>query len=421
MSFNDFVIQNVYRPQTSDGQDIWFSGAEGAILVGRNGEQWIDFDNSKGSVMLGHASPPVVAAVDRAIRGYVGANTGPSEVIAKVAQSLVKTCDGEVVAFFKTGTSAVRAIADAVRIVTERKLILSSGYHGYDPYWYPVKELFEPNQYGVIDFFFNLNQLEKLIERYTNQIAGAIISPDHLYLGKNWYERANLILQGSNIPVIVDDVKQGYRYHPGISVKNLGWKPIASVVSKGIANGYPLAAVVGTRDVLAPLEVYTYTAFFEPVAFAAAEATLQLMSSGDVQQSIYDQGNIFIEHCKQCFHYANIPIEIIGNGNLFQFVCANKELQNKFYDIALKNGLLFYRGDNQCPSLAFTNKIVQEACQKIENCITELANFKDLCSAINITLEERYEAAWNVMDGLPDFDLDETTVFNQLVRLVNTI
>ncbi|MEV7711702.1 hypothetical protein AB0Q94_19290, partial [Streptomyces sp. NPDC088270] len=191
-----------------------------------------------------------------------------------------------------------------------------------------------------------------------------------------------------------------FRYRQGLLVGGEIIDCAAWVVSKGIANGAPIAAVGGDRKLLAGLRDMTYTSFFEPVSLAAAEATLSVLQSGTVHDAIRSNGNAFIEHARIALTTADIPIEIVGDGPMFQFVCANDEIEQEFYAAASRARLMFYEGDHQAPSAAIAGEALTAACRRFDRAVSDLVG---RWSGVQVTQDSRYQGAWNEMCGLPDY------------------
>ncbi|CAM5256093.1 Neamine transaminase NeoN [Streptomyces alboniger] len=104
-----------------------FVSASGGYVTDESGFRWIDFDNARGSILLGHGDPGVAEAVAHAATGASGTATGWSPRVDAVLERLHALCGGEVVGLFRSGTAAVRAAVLAVREETGRPLVLSAG------------------------------------------------------------------------------------------------------------------------------------------------------------------------------------------------------------------------------------------------------------------------------------------------------
>jgi neamine transaminase/2'-deamino-2'-hydroxyneamine transaminase/neomycin C transaminase len=396
----DLLAQYPTCPRDIMGRPRVFAEGHGAYLTDLHGGQWIDFDNGRGAVLLGHGEETVAEAVARAARGGLGAATAWSPGMDELLGVLHGLFDGDALALYRTGTAAVRSAACAVRAARDRPLILSSGYHGYDPMW-RYEEPFVPNADGVVDFLFDLEVLEEWLVTKGESVATVIVSPDRMYLGDRWYGEFARILREADVPVIADEVKVGLRYEAGLSVD--AFAPDVWVVAKALANGAPIAALGGDSELLGDLQEESFTSYFEPTVLAAALATLAKVGTGEPQEAIRAAGDLFIEHARKAFASSGVPIEISGNGNLFQFVCADPDVEAAFHAASAAEQLLFFEGDNQAPSAAFTGDVVDDACTRIDA----------VCDALSgrwpdtlVTEDSRYAAAFNAIDGLPDFPRD---------------
>ncbi|MFJ3726439.1 aminotransferase class III-fold pyridoxal phosphate-dependent enzyme [Streptomyces sp. NPDC090045] len=401
-------------PRDANKRPRVFASASGAHLIDESGFRWIDFDNARGSVLLGHGAPVVAEAVARAATGADGSATGWSPRVDTVLERLHALCGGEVVGLFRSGTAAVRAAVLAVREATGRPLLLSCGYHGYDPMWYPSPTLLEPNADGVVDFFFDLGLLAELLAA-PERVAAVVVSPDHMHLSPEWYRELRRLCTEAGVVVVADEVKVGLRYGPGLSTAEL-LAPDVWTVAKGMANGHAVSAVGGSRTLLRPLKEVSFTSFFEPTILAAADAALARVATGEPQRAARAAGDRFLRHARKALADASLPVEIAGDGTFFQFVPATEELEEDFYRASDAEGLLFYAGDNQAVSAAFDDAVLTDAEQRFDRVCERLAGH---AGTAPVDETARYRVAWNVLDGLRDAGRDRTATTELLARLLD--
>lgn len=401
-------------PRDENDRPRVFISASGAYVTDASGFQWIDFDNARGSILLGHGDPGVADAVARAATGAVGTATGWSPQVDSVLEHLHSLCGGEVVGLFRSGTAAVRAAVLAVREATGRPLVLSAGYHGYDPMWYPPATPLEPNADGVVDFFFDLALLEEFLGS-PQQVAAVVVSPDHMHLSPAWYREVRRLCSRAGVALIADEVKVGLRYGPGLSTADT-LAPDVWTVAKGMANGHAVAAVGGSRALLRPLKEVSFTSFFEPTILAAADATLRRVAGGEPQRAVREAGERFLRHARKALADASLPVEIAGDGTFFQFIPASEELEDDFYRAANAEGLLFYAGDNQGVSAAFDDAVLTDAEHRFTRVCDRLARH---AGSAPVDEAARYRVAWNVMDGLREAERDPGTTRDLLTRLLD--
>lgn len=387
-------------PRDEDGRPRHFAGGRGAYLFDADGDSWIDLDNGRGSVLLGHGDPAVAEAIARAARGGLGTVTGWGPLVDRVLDRVWSVLGGETLALFRTGTAALRSVACAVRdaraevLGVDRPLVLSAGYHGYDPMWRSPPRPFELNADGVLDFLFDLDVLEDLLRR-PERVAALIISPDRTSLTPEWYARVRELARAADVPIVADEVKVGLRYGPELVARTL--QPDAWVVAKTIANGAPLAVAGGCATLLADLEEVSFTSFFEPTVLAAADATLARVAAGGPQRQIAEHGGAFVDFARAALEGAKLPIVIAGDAHLFHFVCASEEVESAFLSACAGERLLLFAGDNQAPSAALADDALADACGRFAAVCDALAG---RWTPTEISADAWYGAAWNVIDGL---------------------
>src|SRR6185312_5923708 len=107
MSTRPVLAQDPTCPHDSDGNPLVFVAGEGAYVTDPAGRRWIDFDNARGSVLLGHGDADVAEAVARAARGLAGVGTAWSPQLDELLERLQAALGGEVIGLYRTGTAAV--------------------------------------------------------------------------------------------------------------------------------------------------------------------------------------------------------------------------------------------------------------------------------------------------------------------------
>lgn len=357
----------------ADGNRILFERGEGAYLFDSGGARHIDLCNGFGAVTLGYNDPDVEAAVHASLRDRSYSLQVPTRHVAALADVVLEDFPRyDAVALFPGGTPALRAAAVMARRATGRRLIVSAGYHGWDPMWAPGAEPFEPNEEGVIDSFFILEKLSEILEQRHREVAAFVVSPDHSYFSADYYRRLGALCARYGILTVVDDVKCGYRYRVGPSLDDDMIRADATVVAKGIANGSRIAAILGPSELLQHVGDTLFTSFYDVHPALVATCTLRKVKARDVPAAIRRVGDRFIAGARERIAAADLPIVITGNGNLFQFVFATPALSEAFYRAAVRHGLSFFRNDNQCPSFAFTDAVCAEALGSLERVLGDL-------------------------------------------------
>ncbi|PQQ36212.1 hypothetical protein C6H68_20660 [Photorhabdus luminescens] len=158
--------------------------ASGAIVRLSDGKDYIDLMNGKGSITLGHHHLVVTEAIISSLNNKQGASTCWSEPFEALAEIIVADSgipNGQV-AFFSSGTEACRAVVQCARKITGKKIIASAGYHGWGDLWASPSHFLQPNESGIIDFYFIPELLADVLENYHGEVAMVMISPDYVHL-----------------------------------------------------------------------------------------------------------------------------------------------------------------------------------------------------------------------------------------------
>ncbi len=392
----------------ADGDRILFERGEGACLFDTGGARYIDLCNGFGAVTLGYNDPDIEAAVRGSLLNRSYSLQAPTRHVAELGEVLLEDFPRyDAVALFPGGTPALRAVAVMARRATGRRLILSAGYHGWDPMWAMGREPFAPNDEGVIDFFFIMEKLDEILEQRHREVAALVVSPDHSYFSADYYRRLGALCARYGILTVIDDVKCGYRYCVGSSLDDDLIRADLTVVAKGIANGARIAAILGRSEVLDHVGDACFTSFYDVYPALVATCTLRKVKAQDVPATIRRVGNLFIAGARERIAAASLPIVITGNGNLFQFAFETPALSEAFYRAAARHRLSLFRNDNQCPSFAFTEAICAEALERLEEVLGDLEARSLADTGAAVPPDQIFVAAAQQCDGcMEDADLE---------------
>ena len=403
----DKIAQNVYSPYDESGtQQILFTAAKGSYLYDKYGKEYIDLVNGKGSVMVGHNEDSINQAIITTLNSNICNYSGPAEQLYVLSNEIldsVSMCHAKI-AYFGTGTAACRAAIGAARAVTGKRLIVSAGYHGWDPMWdIWDKDILEVNNHAMVNFFFIPELLQRIIDLYHEQIALVIISPDYTYLSKETLLKILNICRENKLLVCCDDVKQGFRYRYGTSLAQItGMSADLYTFSKGLANGHRLSCVVGREEVLLGANNYSFTSYFDMISISAALATLKFMKSNNAYEVITNRGMRLLNNMRKICKDAMLPIEVNGSGPVFHFVFGSDNLQQAFYREAVRQGICFYEGDNQCLSWSFDDNVISDYLLRFTAIIETISSQFKHMRGQQVNSERTFTSAWCMIDGASD-------------------
>jgi glutamate-1-semialdehyde 2,1-aminomutase len=257
--------------------------------------EYIDFLCGYGPVILGYQHPEVEAAAE-AQRRQGSCFNHPSTAMVELAERLVSLVDfAEWAVFGKNGSDMTTWCLQVAREQTGRKKILMarSAYHGSHSWCTPGHGgLIEEDYAHIHAFAWNdLESFESLLRQYRGQVAGVIVTAfHHPAFGDSELPAPGFLAaiqaacrrEGSVL--ILDDVRSGFRLHLGGSHRYFGFEPDLICFSKALANGYPLSAALGRRELQrAAGRVFLTGSFWNnAVPMAAALATLQILERDNV-------------------------------------------------------------------------------------------------------------------------------------------
>jgi glutamate-1-semialdehyde 2,1-aminomutase len=287
------------------GTPIFVKSAKGAYLYDEDGNRLIDYINSWGPMVLGHAFEPVVEAV--VAKAQLGTSFGmPTELetqIAALAVSMVPNIDK--IRFVNSGTEACMSAIRLARGYTKRdKIIKFAGcYHGHsDSFLIQAGSgaitFGSPNSPGVtagtakdtlLARYNDLENVATLIEANKNEIAAIIVEPVAGNMGcippqKGFLEGLRQLCTNNGIQLIFDEVMTGFRLAKGGVQELFGIQADIVCFGKVIGGGLPVGAFAARSEImnhLAPLgPVYQAgTLSGNPLAMAAGLAMLQVLNN----------------------------------------------------------------------------------------------------------------------------------------------
>ncbi|WP_348823456.1 glutamate-1-semialdehyde 2,1-aminomutase [Flavobacterium aestuarii] len=287
------------------GTPIFVKSAKGAYLYDEDGNRLIDYINSWGPMILGHAYEPVVEAVTE--KAKLGTSFGmPTELetqIASLAVSMVPNIDK--IRFVNSGTEACMSAVRLARGFTKRdKIIKFAGcYHGHSDSFLiqagsGAVTFGTPNSPGVtagtakdtlLAQYNDLENVKTLIEANKNEIAAIIIEPVAGNMGcippvKGFLEALRELCTANGILLIFDEVMTGFRLARGGAQELLNINADIVCFGKVIGGGLPVGAFAAREEImnyLAPLgPVYQAgTLSGNPLAMAAGLAMLQALDN----------------------------------------------------------------------------------------------------------------------------------------------
>lgn len=307
------------------GQPVYFARAQGVDVTDVDGNHYVDFCLSWGPLILGHAEPDVVRAVQEAAPlGLTYGACHPGEVA--MAQALVARFPGmEMARLVSSGTEAVMTAIRLARGATQRSLIVKfeGGYHGHfdsllvkagsglvtlaDPGG-EASSAGVPKELAHLTItlpFDDLSAVEQLFAEHGSRIAAIILEPlpanNGLLVQSDEFLRGlRRITRDHGALLIFDEVISGFRLQCGGYGELAGVQADIVTLGKIVGGGMPLGALVGSAKLLSLLApvgpVYQAgTLSGNPVSIAAGLATMRKLADPQVYRHL-DQLGAYLEH-----------------------------------------------------------------------------------------------------------------------------
>ena len=293
-----------YKYAVRESGPKFFSKSEGAYFWDLDDNRYVDLMCGYGPSILGYNHPEVEEAFKSSSdKGNTVSIASP--VMVDLASKLVDMVDiADWALFGKNGGDATSLAVMIAREFTGKKKIIKidDGYHGVAP-WMQDKNrpgVIESDSEHVIKIKWNdLEELENLLGQDNNDIACFISSPydhpvsrDNSLPNEGYWEKVTSLCKAHGILTIVDDVRSGFRINLKGSNVAFGFSPDMICFGKAIANGHPLASLVGKEEIKTAAErvYFTGTQFFSAPPMAAAIATLNELEKVDAPTKLIDYG-----------------------------------------------------------------------------------------------------------------------------------
>ncbi|HEY2990939.1 MAG TPA: aminotransferase class III-fold pyridoxal phosphate-dependent enzyme [Candidatus Binatia bacterium] len=277
---------------------VFLRRGQGSHVWDIDENEFIDYPMALGSVILGHSYPAVSEAVQRQVTQ--GTNFSlPHPLEVEVAEALVESIPcAEMVRFGKNGSDATSGAVRLARAYTGRDLIACCGYHGWQD-WYigtttraqgvpkAVCELTRSFEYN------NSASLQRIFDEHRGRVAAVVMEPMGIEEPRvGFLQEVQEITRRGGALLIFDEVITGFRLAIGGAQQYFDVVPDLACFGKAMANGYPISAVVGRRDIMELFDeiFFSFTFGGEALSLAAAKATVAEMREKNVIAHLWEQG-----------------------------------------------------------------------------------------------------------------------------------
>ena len=331
--------------QVNEPWPVYLERGVGSKVWDVDGNEYVDFHNGFGVMVVGHANPVIGDAVKARID--LGTHfAAPTDGSIVVAEELKRRFGLPHWRFSNSGTEATMDAVHLARGATGRDILLKieGSYHGHHDavmvsVYPPIEALGErddpisvPYGAGLPEAVTELTRsvpfndavaLESILDRMGDQIAGLIMEPAMMNINiipprEGYLEKVRELTAKHGVKLIFDEVKTGATISSGGMTARSGVTPDMITLAKAVCGGYPGSAI-GMSDEIAALidsdEVKQYGTFNgNPLVMAAAEATLTGVLTDDVYPELERKNQYLLDGCQAIIDRYGIPAYTEGMG-----------------------------------------------------------------------------------------------------------
>lgn len=360
----------------------YYQKAKGCEVWDISGNHYYDFAQmGVGACVLGYANDEVDNAVIEAIQNGSMCTLNSYEEV-ELAEKMIELHPwSSMVRFARTGGEACAIGVRIARTYTGRDKVAFCGYHGWSD-WYLAANIADSSNLdgqlipglkpaGVvrslkhtnIPFNFNkLNELQDIINNNPGEIGVIIMEPAReIEPNQDFIRGVREIANKIGAILIFDEVTSGFRVNLGGIHLKYGVNPDIAIFGKALGNGFPIAAIIGKREVMSAAEnsFISSTMWTERVGFVSALKTIEIMEREKVQEKLIYFGDRINEGWNRLAQETNLKIHISGIPPLthISFDCYDPNaVQTLYTQEMLEKGYLL--GSSVYATYAYNNEII---------------------------------------------------------------
>ncbi|MDA3921737.1 MAG: glutamate-1-semialdehyde 2,1-aminomutase [Salinisphaera sp.] len=342
------------------GAPAFIDRAKGAYIIDVDGNEYVDYVGSYGPMILGHADPQVIEAIQKqAAKGLsFGAPTGLEVELAELICDMVGSIES--VRMVNSGTEAAMTALRLARGYTGRKKVIkfAGNYHGHvDALLVNAGSgpltLGIPGSPGIPEavvadtLVATYNDLDSVAEAFAahgDDIACVMVEPVAGNMNcippvEGFLEGLRSLCDAHGTLLVFDEVMTGFRVHPGCAQALFGVTPDVTALGKIVGGGMPVGAVGASRQVMETLAptgpVYQAgTLSGHPLGMAAGIATLSQLADGSVHRAIAPKLATLRKGLAEHATRHGVPFLTQAAGAMFGMFFTDQPRVERFDDVA---------------------------------------------------------------------------------------
>ena len=362
----------------------FIAAAKGCRVVDTTGRVYVDWLVGWGSALLGYGHPKVEEAIRKQLAAAPTLSM-PHALEVEVAESIIEIIPcAEMVGFGKNGSDAVTAAVRLARAVTERDVVLQFGFHGFHD-WFAASDASIrglPVAFrGLVHAFpYNdVKSVEGLFEQHRGKVAAVVMEPFREVLPKSGYlQRIRDLAHANGALLVFDEMITGFRVARGGAQELTGVVPDLACYGKALANGMPLSAFVGSRELMRSADSVgvDMTCRGETLSLASARAALEVYATEPISERVAAVGRRVAAGIHEAAAKERIPLRLVGHparlelefrdrGNVTKSAALGLFVQQCLERGVITNGLILPTAAHDDAAIDTTIRAAQEALRVV--------------------------------------------------------
>jgi glutamate-1-semialdehyde 2,1-aminomutase len=398
--------------------EIVIAGGRGGRVWDVSGNEYVDYLLGSGPMLVGHAHPEVVEAVQGQLAKGTTFFANNEHGIRLAAEIVDAVPCAEKVRFVSSGSEADLYAMRVARACKKRDKILKfeGGYHGMSDYGLmslspkrssnfprPI-----PDSAGIprslqdemlVAPYNDLETVASLVREHRQDLAAIIVEPLQRIIAPKpgFLEGLRKLTADNGMLLIFDEVVTGFRFAYGGAQEYYGVVPDICTLGKTIGGGFPLAAIAGRADIMAHFDkgavgedefmMQVGTLSGNPIAAVAGLKTLEILKRPGAYERIFANGRALMQGYERILQDAGVKARVSGDAPMFDIVFTDREVTDYRASLgdqdAMKryNGLMRERGilkgeSKYYVSLAHTDEDIRFTLDAFESAIGEIARMR---------------------------------------------
>ncbi|NUC16934.1 acetylornithine transaminase [Bacillus mycoides] len=372
--------------QTYGRRTIEFVKGNGAKVIDKSGEQYLDFTSGIGVCNLGHCHPTVVKAVEKQLRNiWHISNLFTNSLQEEVASLLTEGTALDHVFFCNSGAEANEAALKLARKHTGKSLVVTceQSFHGrtfgtmsatgQDK----VKEGFGPLLPSFLHIPFNdIRALEEVMNEEVAAVMVEVIQGEGgvILADPSFLREIEKLCNEYNALFIIDEVQTGIgRTGTLFAYEQMGIVPDIVTIAKALGNGIPVGAMIGRKELGSSFTAGSHGSTFggNYIAMTAAKEILQFIKEQSFFKEVQEKGEYVLKKLQEELRHVECVQNIRGKGLMIGIECKH-EVANVIEQLEKAGLLVLQAGPNVIrllPPLIVTNEELEQAIYMIKRVV----------------------------------------------------